>query len=93
MPKLRVLDPVEVSTSDRYARAPRLDSLDGKVVGLYANNKLRSIELLDMVQEELDQREKLAGIVRGSYNVGRLMEPEEWIDVEKCDAIVLTHGD
>ena len=93
MPKLKVLDPIEESTSDHYARAPRLDTLDGKVIGLYSNNKLRAVELLDMVQDELDQRVKLAGIVRGTYNVGRLMEPEEWIDVEKCDAIVLTHGD
>ena len=90
---LRVLDPVEPLATDTYTKAPRLDSLDGKVIGLYANNKLKAVELLDLVGEELEQRVKLAGIVRGSYEVGRLMEPEEWIDVEKCDAIVLTHGD
>ena len=90
---LKVLDPVEGPVSDTYTKAARLDSLDGKVIGLYANNKLKAVELLDMVGEELEQRVKLAGIVRGSYNVGRLMEPEEWIDVEKCDAIILTHGD
>jgi len=93
MTKLRVLDPVEESSSDTFTRAPRLDSLDGKVIGLYANNKLKTLELLDLVGEELSQRANLAGVVRGTYHVGRLMEPEEWIDVEKCDAIVLTHGD
>ena len=93
MAKLRVLDPVEESTSDFYVKARRLDSLDGKVIGLYANNKLRADDLLDMVKEELEQRVTLGGVVRGTYNVGRLMEPEEWIDVEKCDAIILTHGD
>ena len=93
MPKLRVLDPVEGSTTDLYGKAPRLQSLDGKTIGLYANNKLRSVELLDLVGEELRQRVKLAGIVRGTYEVGRLMEPQEWVDVEKCDAIILTHGD
>ena len=90
---LRVLDPVEAPASDVFTKAARLDSLDGKVIGLYANNKLKAVELLDLVGEELAQRVKLGGIVRGTYNVGRLMEPEEWIDVEKCDAIVLTHGD
>ena len=93
MPKLTVLDPVEESTSDAYTRAPRLESLEGKVVGLYANNKLKAPELLELVGAELRQRIPLGGFVRGTYNVGRLMEPEEWIDVEKCDAIVLTHGD
>jgi hypothetical protein len=93
MAKLRVLDPVEEPSTDTYVRAPRLDTLDGKVIGLYANNKLKTEELLDLVGEELSQRAKLKGIVRGTYHVGRLMEPEEWIDVEKCDAIVLTHGD
>jgi hypothetical protein len=93
MSKLRVLDPVEEPSTDAFTRAPRLDTLDGKVIGLYANNKLKTQELLDLVGEELTQRAKLKNIVRGTYNVGRLMEPEEWIDVEKCDAIVLTHGD
>ena len=93
MPKLMVLDPVEEASSDVATMAPRLDTLDGKVVGLYANMKLRSVELLDLVQEELQQRVRLAGVVRGKYNVGRVMRPEEWIDVEKCDAIILTHGD
>ena len=93
MSKLRVLDPVEESSADVVAMAPRLETLDGKVVGLYANMKLRSVELLDLVQEELEQRVRLAGVVRGQYNVGRVMRPEEWIDTEKCDAIILTHGD
>ena len=89
----KVLDPVQAPITEHFNKAPRLDSLEGKVIGLYANNKLRAVELLDMVGDELQSRVKLGGIVRGDYHVGRLMEPEEWIDVEKCDAIVLTHGD
>ena len=90
---LRILDPVEPPTPEVNIKAPRLDTLDGKVVGLYANDKLRSVELLDMVEEELRQQFKLAGVVRGSYNVGRVMREDEWGEVIRCHAAILTHGD
>jgi hypothetical protein len=90
---LQVLDPTEPPYAESNQIAPRLSTLNGKVVGLYANSKLNAVELLDLCEKELLNRFDLAGVVRGSYNTGRVMAPEEWIDVEKCDAIILTHGD
>ena len=91
--KLRVLNPISEALVESGAGAPRLDSLDGKVVGLYSNNKLNATKLLDMVGGILDERFKLKGIVRGTYNGSRVMRRDEWKDIEACDAIVLTHGD
>jgi hypothetical protein len=88
-----VLDPFEGMTEEVNAHAPRLDTLDGKVIGLYANTKYKAVELLDLVELELRSRFDLRGVVRGSYDTGRLMEKAEWRDIERCDAIVLTHGD
>jgi len=91
--RLRVLDPTEEAVIDDSGLAPRLDTMDGKVIGLYSNKKLNADELLDHVEAVLRERYEPAGFVRGVYNAGRIMGRDEWRDVERCDAIVLTHGD
>ena len=90
---LEVLDPTCEARVEPGALAPRLDALDGKRIGLYQNGKLNAKELMDCVEEQLRAKYRLAGIVRGSYDAGRLMRDDEWQDVEGCDAILLTHGD
>jgi len=45
------------------------------------------------VGDILAERYDLRGVVRGTYSSSRLMRREEWKDVERCDAIILTHGD
>ena len=35
----------------------------------------------------------VSGVVRGSYDAGRLMRADEWEGLEGCDAVLLTHGD
>ena len=91
--RMTILDPVSDIVDAAATLSPRLNTLNGKVVGLYGNNKMKVAELLDMVGDILSERFDLQGIVRGTYNGGRVMRPEEWVDVHKCDAIVLTHGD
>jgi hypothetical protein len=90
---MTVLDPVQEAVVDRTPVAPRLDSLDGKVLGLYSNGKLNATALLDLVAERLGAEHRLGGVVRGTYPVSRAMEPGEWRDVERCDAIILAIGD
>ena len=90
---VQVLEPITEAVVEPSDPAQRLDALDGKVIGLYQNGKLNAAELMDVVEEILRGRYRLADVVRGSYNAGRVMRPEEWRDVERCDAILLTHGD
>ena len=52
--KLRVLDPVGELAFVPLQAAPRLDTLDGKVIGLYGNQKLNAEKLLDMAMIMID---------------------------------------
>ena len=90
---MRLLDPTVEAVVEPGEAAERLDSLRGKTIGLYDNTKLNARELMDLVEERLRGDHGVAGIVRGTYNAGRVMRPDEWRDVERCDAIMLTHGD
>lgn len=91
--KLKVLDPVTEPFIEGVTRAPRLPTLDGKVIGLYNNQKRNAADLLDLVADIVAERYDIRGIVRGTYSSSRLMRREEWKGIEGCDAIILTHGD
>lgn len=91
--RFRIMDPTVAPEAPVSGLAPRLDSLEGKTIGLFNNAKLNSARMLDLVGEYLTEHYQIGGIVRGRYNVSRVMRREEWIDVEKCDAIVLANGD
>jgi hypothetical protein len=89
----QVLDPVVEPTIPEACLAPRLDGLEGKCIGLWSNNKINAAGLLDEVEAVLRAKHGIGGTCRGTYNAGRVMRPEEWGDVERCDAVILTHGD
>jgi hypothetical protein len=90
---MRLVDPVVRPTATPTALAPRLTSLEGKTVGLWANRKLNSQELLHEVEAELRSRYDLAGTVTGTYHPGRVMGPNEWGALDTCDVVVLANGD
>ncbi|HZQ34751.1 MAG TPA: hypothetical protein VFD32_02380 [Dehalococcoidia bacterium] len=91
--RLSVLDPTVQPATDRCGGAARLDSLDGKVIGLYNNGKPNAARLVELVGEELGRRYALQGVVRGVYSASHGMRREEWAGIEQCDAIVLATGD
>jgi hypothetical protein len=91
--RLRVLDPVQEAVVERARLAARLSTLDGKVLGLYNNGKLNAERILELIGGAVGEQYALKEIVRGSYNPARAMRPGEWVDVERCDAIVLANGD
>ncbi len=93
MAQLELLDPTAGPIVEPGTLAPRLDSLRGKRIGLWANMKLNSVELLDEIEQLLSSRYRIAGVVRGTYNAGRVMKPDEWGEIDRCDAALLTHGD
>ena len=90
---LQLLDPTTEPIVEPGVPAQRLESLEGKTIGRYDNTKLNARELMDLVEERLRRDHGVAEIVRGTYHAGRVMRPDEWKEVERCDAIMLTHGD
>jgi hypothetical protein len=90
---MRLIDPVVRPIASPASLAPRLESLDGKCIGLWANHKLNSVELLREVGAELRSRYELGGIVTGTYSSARIMASNEWNGIDDCDAVVLATGD
>jgi hypothetical protein len=88
-----ILDPVVEPVTPEARLAPRLDTLEGKVIGLWSNQKINATELLDEAGRILTTRHRISGTRRGTYNAGRVMRPQEWGDIDGCDAVLLTHGD
>jgi hypothetical protein len=90
---MQLVDPVAQPVIVAGALAPRLTTLDGKYIGLWANMKLNAVELMDHVESVLRSRHDIAGVVRGSYHPARVMGSNEWPGIDSCDAALLTHGD
>ena len=93
--RLRVLDPTVQPIPTEGVVAARPETLDGKVIGLLANGKLNSEEILALTQEVLADRYEFKGVVaRNKRNASRPC-PEEIIDelVEQCDVVITSSGD
>ena len=94
--RLQVLDPTVQAIPDDAVVARRPDTLDGKVIGLLANGKINSEEILALTQEVLaDRYEFKSGVVaRNKHNASRPC-PEHIIDelVEQCDVVITSSGD
>ena len=93
--KLQALDPTVQPIPADAVVAERPTTLDGKVVGLLANGKLNSEEILALTQEVLaDRYEFKAVVARNKRNASRPC-PEEIIDelVEQCDVVITSSGD
>lgn len=92
MPHL-IHDPVLEPHIPEARLAPRLGTLAGARVGLYSNQKTNAAELLADIGAILQQRYGVTATANGTYVGYRLMQPEEWGDVDGFDAVILTHGD
>jgi hypothetical protein len=87
-----VLNPVQDAVITGHTLAPRIDTLAGKTLGLWNNAKLNAAKLLEFMRTELE-KEFSFRVLRGVYNPGRIMEPEEWGDIDACDVVILANGD
>ena len=59
--RLRVLDPTSEPVIEAGSKAARVDTLDGKVLGLFNNQKLNAPQLLEMVGEVLSEAVQTQG--------------------------------
>ena len=92
---LLVLDPTTQPEPAEATMAPRLDTLEGKVVGLLDNSKPNSDRILDLIGELLAKRYNLAGVVRRRKpNAGKGV-PQEMANemAEECDFAIVGVGD
>lgn len=93
---ITVLDPVQPALafdeSNALKPAPRLDTLNGKVLGLWNNDKTNARLLLELIREELEKHYSFT-VLRGVYDPGNLMPEDGWGEIDKCDAVLLANGD
>ena len=93
--KLMVLDPVEEAIVEPSVLAPRLDTLHGKVIGLYSNDKLNAANLLDAIYDVLAERFEVATAYRvNKGDASRPAEPDLLGDFSnEVDVALLANGD
>lgn len=93
---LTVLNPTQTplleDPAGSISPSPRLNSLDGKIIGLWNNQKLNAALLLEMIREEL-AKDYCFEVVHGVYDPGNLMPEDGWGDIDQCDAVILANGD
>ena len=93
--RIEVLDPTVDPIPAEAVIARRPETLDGTVIGLLANGKRNSVELLEMVQEVLADRYEFKSVVaRNKGNASRPC-PADLLDelAEKCEVVITASGD
>lgn len=93
--RLAVLDPTVRPTPAHADMATRLESLDGKTIGLLANGKRNSEEFLGHLAAIMAEHYQIKGIVaRNKRNVSRPC-PELMMQelLDQCDVLVTASGD
>ena len=92
---VQVLDPTVESVSVEAVVASRPITLDHKVLGLLANGKSNSVELLEMVHEIIADRFEFREVI--SLNKGNASRPcpDNLIEelVQKSDLVITASGD
>lgn len=93
---LVTLDPTQLSVATSKPSdlppAPRLDTLEGKTLGLWNNGKLNSARLLEQIREELEKSYNF-DVVRGYYDPGKMMAEDGWDNDGGRGAVMLANGD
>jgi hypothetical protein len=94
--KIVVLSPVPAMVSQKMSPAPRLDTLNGKVMGILWNTKPNGDILLRRIQEILSNRFKLAAIMwQQKPRSADVAAPSDMIRelAMKADFIIAATGD
>lgn len=92
---IAVLDPTVAPLPADGVVADRPKTLDGARMGLLANGKMNSVEMLIALHDVLADRYEFGGVIeRNKMNASRPC-PEDIIDelVDKCDVVITSSGD
>ena len=99
--KYSVLSPwAKSQASEPHGLSPRLDSLEGKTIGLYAHFKGHAITILDEIAHELSLKYQDITFTHFQYlkEITQIIDDPEWSEkaaawAENCDAIITAYGD
>ncbi len=91
---ITVLDPTAGEAPPPVRRAPRLDTLGGRRVGLLDNGKVNVDRFLDHVEAILRVEHGVADVLRRRKpNMSAPAPPEMLAELAACDAVVSAVGD
>ena len=90
-----VLDPTAKADVPEREMAPRVDTLEGKVVGFLHNFKFNADLLLERIEEILSERFALKGVVRKKKLGAASGAAQPLMDelAETCDLVINGVGD
>lgn len=93
--EIKVLDPTITTSSKESLLAVRPESLNGLTVGLLANGKKNSVEILQYVYEILKEEHGLATVIEDNKgNASRPCPPDLLENMAKqCDVVITASGD
>ena len=92
---VEVLDPTISPRKENTLLSDRPETLDGSIVGLLANGKRNSEELLKYVYEILNEKHNLGVMITDNKgNASRPCPPDLLQNMaEKCDVVITASGD
>ena len=91
---IRVFDPTVEDAATTTTGTPRLESLEGRTIGLLDNGKIHVRELLDHIEEILRSQYGVAQVLRFKKpDASRPAPPAVMADMQCCEAIISAVGD
>ncbi|MDC0035417.1 hypothetical protein OAJ44_03540 [Chloroflexi bacterium] len=93
--EIKVLDPTIKAKSQGALLADRPESLNGLTVGLLANGKKNSVELLQYVYEIIKTKHGLGAVIEDDKGNASRPCPPDLLErlANQCDVIITASGD
>lgn len=75
--------------------APGLDTLEGKTLGIFSNQKVNADQVLDAVAAAVQEKYKVARVIKRTKRIQSQTAPPEVMNdlVDLCDAVIHGVGD
>jgi hypothetical protein len=91
---IRVFDPTAEDAATTTTGTRRLESLEGRTIGLLDNGKFHVHELLDHIEEMLRTQYGVAQVLRfRKPDASRPAPPAVIADLQRCEAVISAVGD
>ena len=88
-----LVNPIALATEEHLSLAPRLESLQGKTIGLLDNAKPRADTILAVVKKFLEEKGAHCTIYEFKPHLAKPLPPESIERLRMADAVVGAVGD